>query len=181
MGVEVSVEIDRPANLVWSVLSDVERWPEWTASMISVQHLDSAPFGIEGSRVRIRQPKLKTMVWRISEYQQGRFFTWEARSPGIFVAARHAVQASGRGCVVTLSVDQKGFMAPLIELSRGGLTRRYVEMEARSLKKRCELESRILLRNSEVPSWRACQKIVRSSCEFRASSFDSLAKRLKGL
>ena len=151
MGVEVSVEIDRPANLVWSVLSDVERWPEWTASMISVQHLDSAPFGI-GSRVRIRQPKLKTMVWRISEYQQGRFFTWEARSPGIFVAARHAVQASGRGCVVTLSVDQKGFMAPLIKLLWGGLTRRYVEMEARSLKKRCESIVVSVPRNSEVPS-----------------------------
>ena len=71
MEVEVSVEIDRPANLVWPVLVDVERWPEWTASMISVQRLDSAPFGI-GSRVRIRQPKLKTMVWRVSEYEQGR-------------------------------------------------------------------------------------------------------------
>ena len=107
MEVEVSVEIDRPANLVWPVLIDVERWPEWTASMISVQRLDSSPFGI-GSRVRIRQPKLKTMIWCVSEYEQGRFFTWEARSPGILVVGRHAVQASGRGCVVTLSVDQRG-------------------------------------------------------------------------
>ena len=137
MDVEVSVEIDRPANLVWPVLIDVERWPEWTASMISVEHLDSPPFGI-GSWVRIRQPKLKTMVWRVSEYEQGRFFIWEARSPGILVVGSHAVQASGSGCVVTLGIDQRGFMAPLVKLLWGKLTRRYVEIEAQSLKKRCE-------------------------------------------
>jgi hypothetical protein len=78
------------------------------------------------------------MVWRVSRYEQGRLFIWEARSPGILVVASHAVQASDSGCVVTLGVDQKGFMAPLVELLWGKLTRRYVEIEAQSLKKRCE-------------------------------------------
>ena len=92
------------------------------------------------------------MVWRVSEYEQGRLFTWEARSPGILVVGRHAVQASGRGCVVTLGVDQRGFMAPLVKFLWGKLTRRYVEIEAQSLKKRCESIVVSVPQNPRVPS-----------------------------
>src|SRR5947209_3927427 len=37
---ESGVEIDAPASLVWEVFSDVERWPEWTASVTSLVALD---------------------------------------------------------------------------------------------------------------------------------------------
>src|SRR5262249_25042760 len=79
MKIEVSVEIFRPAERVWSVLVDVERWPEWTPSTTSIERLDQAAFG-PGSRVRIRQPKLKAVVWRVTEFRQDRLFTWEAQS-----------------------------------------------------------------------------------------------------
>jgi uncharacterized membrane protein len=34
------VEIEAPAGVVWDVFSDVERWPEWTASVTRLVALD---------------------------------------------------------------------------------------------------------------------------------------------
>ena len=35
-----AIDIDASATLVWDVFSDVERWPEWTASVTSLKALD---------------------------------------------------------------------------------------------------------------------------------------------
>jgi uncharacterized membrane protein len=43
---EDSVEIDAPAQLVWEVFSDVERWPEWTASVTSLVAQDGAGLAV---------------------------------------------------------------------------------------------------------------------------------------
>jgi uncharacterized membrane protein len=137
MEIEVRVEIDKPPDVVWPVLVDIERWADWTPSITAVERLDRSAFGI-GSRVRIRQPRLKTMVWRVSQFNQGRLFTWEARSPGIFIVAQHEVKPSARGSILVLTMKQTGWMAPLVTLFFGNLTRRYVNMEAQCLKRRCE-------------------------------------------
>jgi uncharacterized membrane protein len=137
MKVEVSVEILRPADTVWPVLADVERWPEWTASVTKVERLDSNPFGLE-SRVIVRQPKLKALEWRVSDFRKGRLFSWEALSPGVSTIARHEIQPSPKGCIVTLTIDQKGWLAPIIKPFLIGITQRYMQMEAQGLKKRCE-------------------------------------------
>ena len=138
MEMEVLVDIDRPPGDVWSVLVDVERWADWTASIAAVERLDRSAFGV-GSRVRIRQPRLKTMVWQVSEFQQGRLFTWETQSPGAFTVARHAIRANSRGgSTVTLTIVQTGWLARLLRTLIGRLSRRYLEMEAQGLKRRCE-------------------------------------------
>jgi carbon monoxide dehydrogenase subunit G len=49
MKIEMSTEIDAPSERVWEVMSDVERWHEWTPSITSIERLDEAPFGA-GSR-----------------------------------------------------------------------------------------------------------------------------------
>ena len=46
MHCEDSVEIDAPAQLVWEVFSDVESWPEWTASVTSLVARDGAGLAI---------------------------------------------------------------------------------------------------------------------------------------
>jgi uncharacterized membrane protein len=137
MDIEARIEIVAPPDVVWPVLVDVERWPEWTESITSLERLDRAAFGI-GSRVRIRQPKLKPVVWRVSEFQEGRFFTWETRSVGLFTVGRHAIEPSARGSVVTLTIDQKGWLGSLLKPFFIGITQRYVQMEAQGLKRRCE-------------------------------------------
>jgi uncharacterized membrane protein len=138
MEIEAQVEIDRPPDVVWPVMVDIERWPDWTPSITAVERLDASLFGI-GSRVRIRQPRLKTMVWQVSQFREGRLFVWDARSPGVFIVGSHEVKARAHGSTVILKIKQTGWLTPLVTLLFGNLTRRYVQMEAQGLKRRCEL------------------------------------------
>jgi uncharacterized protein YndB with AHSA1/START domain len=134
---EVSVDIDASPERVWSVLMDVERWPEWTASMTKVERLDAGDLAV-GARVRIRQPRLPVVVWQVSALEPGGYFAWSNKSPGASTVAGHRVAPNGAGSRVTLSIDQRGWIVPILRLFFGGLTRRYVEMEANGLKAAAE-------------------------------------------
>src|ERR1700732_5149484 len=95
-----SVEIAAPASLVWDVFSDVERWPEWTASVTRLVALDGPGISV-GNRFEIKQPRMPKLVWEVTEVTPGVAWTWVQRSPG-------------------------------------GVTRRYLELEAAGLKARSE-------------------------------------------
>src|SRR5436190_15086285 len=109
MKTEVSIEISKPPDAVWPILVDVERWPDWTPSMTKLERLAPAPFGV-GSRVRIQQPKLKSLVWRVSEFEPSRSFTWKAQTIGISAVGRHTIRPSAGGCNVVLAIDQSGVL-----------------------------------------------------------------------
>ena len=132
-----SVDIQASPLRVWAVLCDVERWPEWTASIRSVQRLDSGPFAM-GSRARVIQPKLRPAVWQVTELDEGRSFVWESRSPGLRIIAGHVVEPYAAGTRVTLSVEFSGLLGPLMGSLTRGLTEQYVPMEAQGLKMRSE-------------------------------------------
>jgi uncharacterized membrane protein len=139
--VERAIEIAAPPERVWAVMSDVERWPEWTASVTSVERLDGGPFSV-GSRARIRQPRLPVAIWTVTVLEPGRYFEWQADTPGLRSVGRHGVEASGeQGSRATLSISWSGPLAPLIRLLLGNLSRRYVELEAQGLKRRGEAPS----------------------------------------
>ena len=133
-----SIEIAASPEEVWDVLSNVVRWPEWTESVSRVELLDAGPLDL-GSRARITQPRLPVTVWEVTEFAPGVSFTWVAKRTGITTVAGHHVIADARGgTTVVLSIEQSGFLAPLVWLATRDLTRRYVETEARGLKKRAE-------------------------------------------
>jgi uncharacterized protein YndB with AHSA1/START domain len=138
MRIEVSINIARPPEVVWRTIADVQRWHEWTPSIRSIEPLDSFTFGV-GSRFRIRQPKLKPMVWRVTEVEPGRSFTWETLSPGMVAIGRHMVRPNGNGSTATLVLIQEGWLSALLRPLLAPISRRYVEMEARGLKRQCEL------------------------------------------
>ena len=133
MRVDVTIDISAPPEVVWAVLSDVESWPTWTASITSVRPLSPDPLQV-GSRVRIKQPRLPATVWTVSELVEGERFTWTATGPGVHTRASHRVVGTAAGSRVTLSIDQAGVLGRLVGRLYGGLTRRYVEMEAAGLK-----------------------------------------------
>lgn len=87
---EDSIEIEAPAELVWQVFSDVEHWPDWTASVTSLVARDGAGLAV-GKRFAIKQPGMSKLVWKVTEIDPGKSWTWVQRSPGVQVIARHWV------------------------------------------------------------------------------------------
>jgi uncharacterized membrane protein len=135
---EVGVEIGAPAERVWAVMSDVEKWAEWTASIQGIERLDSGLFGV-GSEARVRQPKFPSLVWRVTQYEPGRGFVWETRSWGAVTVGEHWITplAQDRSRVV-LRVRQSGLVGTLVGALIQKTTRSYMEMEAQGLKRRVE-------------------------------------------
>jgi uncharacterized protein YndB with AHSA1/START domain len=137
MEYQTSVFIAAPTERVWEILIDVERWPEWTASMSRVERLDEGELRV-GSPVRVKQPRLPPSSWTVTDLDPGRSFTWMSRSGGVTSEGVHGVEPSGNGSRATLAFRQTGLLARLIGLVGGGLIRRYVEMELTGLKRRSE-------------------------------------------
>ena len=132
-----SIEIDAPTEVVWAILSDGERWPEWTPTVTSVKPLGSGPLAV-GARVVIRQPRFPPALWKVVALEPGRSFTWVTRSPGVSVVARHGVEASGAGTRATLSLRFDGILGGLLGWLTRGINERYLKLEAQGLKARCE-------------------------------------------
>ena len=104
-----AIDIDAPADVVWSVYSDVVHWPEWTESVTSV------------------------------ELEPGREWVWENKSPGASSVAAHSVRADGeRRTHVELWIDQRGVIGRAVGLLVRRMTRNYLRMEAEGLKRRSE-------------------------------------------
>ena len=70
----ITIDINAPAERVWSVMSDIDRWHEWTPSITSVKRLGDGAFAV-GTRVRIRQPGLPPAVWKLTAIEPGQSFT----------------------------------------------------------------------------------------------------------
>jgi uncharacterized protein YndB with AHSA1/START domain len=140
--VQRSIDIDAPASTVWGVVSDVERWPEWTASISSVRRSRTGPL-VVGERVVVAQPRLPTLTYTVTAVEEGRSFTWEAGSAVSRGVGEHVLtpRVSG-GCTATVRLTQRGPGARLVGVVLDRITRRYLRMEAEGLKARSEREAR---------------------------------------
>jgi hypothetical protein len=132
-----TVSIQAAPAQVWQVMSDVEAWPSWTASVTSVHLLASGPLRV-GVRAVVRQPRLPVATWRVTELVPGRSFTWVARGPGLHTTGRHEVLPDGDWSGVTLTLDQEGPFGGLVGRLTRNLTERYLALEAEGLKRRSE-------------------------------------------
>jgi uncharacterized membrane protein len=135
---EDSIEIDAPAELVWQVFSDVENWPEWTASVTSVAGRDGTNLAV-GKRFSIKQPGMSKLTWKVTDIEPGLSWTWVQRAPGALARARHDVIARPDGrTVVRQQLDQRGVLGALVARLMVKKTKRFLELEAQGLKTRSE-------------------------------------------
>lgn len=139
MRFETSIDVAASAEHVFGIYTDVERWPEWTESVTSIERMDEGPLRV-GSRVRIKQPRLPVAVWEVTDLVPDRSFTWVARGPGIVTTASHVITPADQNgqVTVTASLDQAGLLGPLLGLLTKRMTNHYLDTEVRGLKARCE-------------------------------------------
>jgi uncharacterized membrane protein len=132
---EARIEIEAPATVVWEVFADVERWPEWTASVTRVTPLEGRTLAV-GRRFEIKQPRMPKLVWRVSELEPGRSWRWEQRSPGGHTIAAHEVVVIGEArTLVRQQIDQRRLLGAVFGLLTRRMTRRYLTLEAEGLKR----------------------------------------------
>jgi uncharacterized membrane protein len=133
-----SIDIAAPASTVWSTWIDVERCPEWTAAVRSMTVLDARPLHV-GSKVRVQLRRLPPAVWHVDALEQDRLFVWSARNLGVMTVVSHEI-VPGQGSHVTavLTLDSSGWLAPAVAALTRSLIRRYLDLEVRGLKARCE-------------------------------------------
>lgn len=135
---DCSIEIAAPAGLVWDVFSDVERWPDWTASIERVVPLDGAALAL-GRRFAIKQPRLPNLVWQVDALAPGASWSWRQAGPGAISHAVHEVVALDPGrTLVRQRFEQRGPIGAVLGRLFTGMTRRYLQMEADGLKAACE-------------------------------------------
>ncbi|HEY7769356.1 SRPBCC family protein [Longimicrobium sp.] len=137
----ITSEVEAPPDVVFAVLSEVERWHEWTPTVTRVERLGDAgaPLAV-GGRLRIVQPKVPPAEWTVTALEPGRGFRIVSRSPGATVEANHWAEpmSGGHRSRVTLSVTFGGFLGRIIGWVMRGLSERYLAQEAAGLKRRCE-------------------------------------------
>jgi len=138
MHFEKSIEIDTSQQRVWDVLSDLEAWPQRIETVDTVELLTPAPI-TKGGRVRLKQPKLPEGIWDITDWDAPSYFEWTQKTGGITSVAGHRVEALGEGRArLTLTLDMRGFLVPVIALFYKGLTNRYMNLEAEGMKRAAE-------------------------------------------
>jgi uncharacterized membrane protein len=132
------IEIGAPASLVWDVFTDVERWPEWTTSVVEVTPLDG-PAIAAGARFAIKQPRLPVLVWCVTDVTPGAAWVWRSRSLGVEAVAVHEVVPAGPDrTIVRQRLEQRGALAAVSNLAMRRRVRRYLALEAAGLRGRVE-------------------------------------------
>ena len=138
-----TTEVAAPPEVVFAVLGEVERWPEWTPTVTRVERLDAAGAPLaQGSRLRIIQPSVPPAEWTVTAIEPGRGFRLVSHSPGATVEANHWVEPAGAGSRVTLSVSFSGVLGRVVGWMMRGLNERYLTQESDGLKRRSEERAR---------------------------------------
>ncbi len=139
--VGAEVEIDAPAERVWSILTDFDRYPEWNPFTVSVEtRLRPGDPVVMDVRLPGKRPSIRT-EW-VNRVEPGRRFWW-----GMNMLHRSLLTANRLQEVVPLdagrcryrTVDEmSGWLTPIVTRFYGESMRRGFESVAHALKARAE-------------------------------------------
>lgn len=133
----ITVDVAAQPHRVWQVMSDVERWREWTPSVSSIKRMPDGPVDV-GTRLWIKQPKFPPAMWKVIDVKPNRGFTSVSGGPGFQVVAHHSIEPTDAGSRVTLSLRFNGWLGGWFGRMTAGINNRYLAMEANGLKTRSE-------------------------------------------
>jgi len=146
------VEIRVSPARVWSVLLDVEHWPEWTTSVTKVQRMDIGPLTL-GSRTRIWQPGLRAAVWQVTSLdEQRRVFAWTTHAFGVRIVGFHHVESLKSLSRVTLTLQYAGALSAIVSRLYRNLSQDYLAREGNGLRKYCETSAAPLPAQTQIQS-----------------------------
>ena len=134
---QYSIDIEAPSEVVWTVLTDVGRWPDWHPAVSEAKLLNSEVLGLR-SEALLRQPRLRAARWTVDDLQPGSRFGWTSTTAGVTSRGSHEVGSTATGSHVHLVFTQSGPLALLAHLFYGTLIRTYLRQEAEGLKRRAE-------------------------------------------
>ena len=138
MRFETSIEIDAPQQRVWDVLSAIEAWPQRIETVDAVEVLTPGPV-TTGSLVRLKQPKLPEGTWDVTVWNAPSSFEWTQKTGGTTSVAGHRVESLGEDRArLTLTLDMRGLLIPIMALFYKDLTNRYMNLEAEGMKRAAE-------------------------------------------
>lgn len=124
-------------SVIFKVLTEVEHWHFWTASVKKITLINSNILE-KGSRAKVVQPKLPSAVWKVTDIEKNTSFTWVSQSPGIKITAAHLIEVTPAGTRITLTTVYEGILAGLIYKLTAAVTDTYMQMEINGLKQECE-------------------------------------------
>jgi hypothetical protein len=88
-----------------------------------------------GKRFKIKQPRLASLVWKVTEVDPGVSWTWRQKSLGGTTLASHEVVPQGPDrTLVRQRIEQRGPIGMMVGVLMRRLTRRYLDLEAQGLK-----------------------------------------------
>ena len=133
---EASLETSAPADRVWQVWSDVNRWPEWNPDM-KASHIDgSLKLGATGN-IDTRSGGKHDVV--VTHFEQGRSFELESTAlPGTKMAIRATITPTGAGSRITQGFEPRGLLAPLVGPMMGGAILKTFNSVLKGLKQKVE-------------------------------------------
>lgn len=132
--IRVTRESSAAADRLWAVMSDVRRWGDWLPTVDGVTPLEPDRPEQVGASYTVEQPGLPTAVWTITEWQEGRAFTWESGRSGIRTVGTHTLTPTGEGrMTIELGIRWSGVLAPLVRLALSRKSLDYVTQEAEAL------------------------------------------------
>lgn len=121
------------ADVLWEVLADLSRWPDWLPTVDAARPVDPAHTAGAGASYLLDQPGLPRATWTVTDWRPGAGFTWVSRRPGVRTTGTHELVPTDGGTTIRLGVTWSGLLAAPVGWAYGRRTRDYVMREAEAL------------------------------------------------